>query len=271
MAALSPEKILALEFNYASTTAEQSSNDRAAVVNIFLLLVGGVGTMVITSYQVDSRLQLSPIMLMGIFFALALIGHSFVFKLIRLRQAWRESTKAMNQIKDHYIRSHPSTAAAFRWRTHTIPDAGKPWSITFNLCLLIVILDSLSLSAAVFFARAAAGADSLPLYFAPEVLAFVLFVYLQERFYTYQMPCKEPILFSLWGTKEEGFEDGFLSYFLNPAKRHHDAKEAHPPPRGSPPSRSSAAGSAPPKAAPARSTRSMSAKKADSGSAQQVL
>ena len=265
---LTQEKILAMEFAYASTTAEQSSNDRGTVVNIFLLLVGGVATVVSTAFETNSSLVLSPNILAGIFLALALVGFSFVFKLIRLRQAWRESTVAMNVIKDHYIRAHPSLAAAFRWRTGTIPAAGKPWSITFNLSLLIVILDSISLSAAVYFARksaAPAGARPWPLFYAPEVLAFCAFVYLQERFYAFHMPCKEPILFSLWGTEKEGFSDGYLSYLLNPFKRSHKEPQALSP--RSPPR----ADSASPKGAASRLARSRSAKKADSGSAQQVL
>lgn len=281
---LVPEKILILEFKYASETAAQSSNDRTAVVNLYLLLVGGVGTFASTalssSDSSSSSFKLSPRVLAIVFLALALVGYSFVFKLIRLRQAWYESTKAMNAVKDFYLMRYPELGGALRWQSGTIPEAGKPWSITFNLTLLIVILDSSSLAAAVYFARAAADANRL--YYMPEVLAAMLFAYFQERFYTFHMPCKcaqgcengetackERILFSLWGKREVNYADGFFSFLFDPTKRHVVTSGGIPAPPSTP---RFSADVAPPKAAPKRSTRSASvAKSTGSGSAQFAL
>jgi len=273
---LVPEKILVLEFKYASETAAQSSNDRTAVVNLYLLLIGGAST------ALSSSLDLSPRVLSFVFFALALVGFSFVFKLVRLRQAWHESTKAMNAIKDFYLSHYPDLGGALRWKSGSIPEAGKPWSITFNLTLMVVILDSASLFAAIYFALAAADVNSRGLYYVPEVLAAVLFCYFQERFYTFHMPCKcaqgcekgetackERIWFPLWGKKELSYADGFFTFLFDPFKRHvitsGGSLTASTP--GTP-----SADAAPLKAAPKRSNRSTSAAKtAESGSAQRVL
>ena len=42
---LHPEEILKLEFEYARETAAQAQNDRTIIVNLYLLLVGGAGSL----------------------------------------------------------------------------------------------------------------------------------------------------------------------------------------------------------------------------------
>src|SRR3970040_2124899 len=44
-ALLDPDEILRQEFEYARDSALQANNDRAQVVNLFLILVGGVGSL----------------------------------------------------------------------------------------------------------------------------------------------------------------------------------------------------------------------------------
>jgi hypothetical protein len=72
--------------------ASAASNDRTSVVNLYMLLLGAVTGV---SGNLIER-GASPRLLSILFFMLSLIGGSFVFKLIRLRQAWDDSAKSMN-------------------------------------------------------------------------------------------------------------------------------------------------------------------------------
>ena len=178
-----PEEILKLEFEYASRTAEQAQDDRTAIVNLYLFLVGGVGSVIGALIQwrgVDElRLVFS--------FALALlgvIGFFMVFKLIRLRQSWHDSALTMNRIKDFYLERFPELAQAFRWRTETIPAEGKWWTISFNLAVLVAVIDSMALSIAVHLAEIHFGLVEL----AVEILVGFAFLVFQIWFYHFQLP-----------------------------------------------------------------------------------
>jgi hypothetical protein len=68
-------------------------------------------------------------------------------KLIRLRQAWHDSARAMNQIKDFYIQhveDPEMLRSAFRWKTETLPPPDKPWTVFFYSAMLIGFLDSVA-------------------------------------------------------------------------------------------------------------------------------
>jgi hypothetical protein len=186
---LDPEEILELEFGYARETAAQAQNDRTTVVNLYLLLVGGVGSIAAALSQPGSSLGSGlPLLAYAIAFGLlAAIGFFTVFKLIRLRQAWYDSAKAMGQIKDFYLGKFPDLKPAFHWKTETIPAPGKPWTITFNLALLVAIVDSVALAVAVHFAGFRIPISE----YAVEVLAAVLYFLWQVWFYFFQLPISD--------------------------------------------------------------------------------
>jgi Na+/melibiose symporter-like transporter len=188
--ALDPEKILELEFEYARTTAEQAQDDRTAIMTLYLILVGGVGSAIaaITQTSATSSGSTAPhIVLAVIFFLLGITGFFTLMKLVRLRQAWNDSALAMNQIKDYYRAQFPDLNRAFRWKTETLPPLGKPWTITFNLAVLVAIIDSIAMGVAIYFMdwRVSWGE-----YFLAWV-AFVVFFGTQLAYYFYQLPIQK--------------------------------------------------------------------------------
>ena len=106
-----PEEILKLEFGYARETAQQAQNDRTVIVNLYLLLVGGAGSLLLAASSLAplGRGDIPPQVLSLVFAVLGLLGVLTLFKLIRLRQAWFDSVRAMNAIKAYYLEGVPRT------------------------------------------------------------------------------------------------------------------------------------------------------------------
>lgn len=180
---LEPRDILKMEFEYAQETAEQAQDDRTAIMNLYLLLVGGVGSIVVGLSQSGAGATNLPRNAAALLFALLAITGFFVFmKLVRLRQAWFDSARAMNRIKQFYLDRFPDLDKAFLWKPNSIPARNKPWTITFNLCLLVAILDSVALAIAVNFL----GVRSL-IEYLPEVLAAGIYFLWQLWFYFFQL------------------------------------------------------------------------------------
>jgi hypothetical protein len=77
------------------------------------------------------------------------IGALYFLKVIRLRQAWHESARTMNRIKEFYIQhaadfDQKTMRTAFRWQEHTLPPAAKRWTVFFYSATLIALLDSVA-------------------------------------------------------------------------------------------------------------------------------
>lgn len=156
---LDPNDILIAEFEYARETAAQAMNDRHTMVNYYLLIVG-IGFTAITgliNVIKDGNAHLSldiPLTLAFILFMVFGIGLLFLLKLVRLRQAWHHSARAMNQIKDFYDKKLPRlklSSLAFLWTSQTLPVAQKKYTIFFFSALLIIFLNSLVLAGAIQF------------------------------------------------------------------------------------------------------------------------
>jgi hypothetical protein len=182
---LHAEEILELEFEYARETAAQAQNDRTTVVNLYLLLVGGVGSIGIALPQLGLRTGFDvPRFGYALLFAmLGVIGFFTVMKLVRLRQAWYESVHAMNTIKKFYLDRFPELDAALDWKVGSIPALGKPWTITFNLSLLVALVDCAAIAVGFHFAdQYFANADIV------GVFAAALFFLWQIWFYFFQLP-----------------------------------------------------------------------------------
>ncbi len=188
---LRAEKILQMEFEYARETAGQAQNDRTIVVNLYLILVGGVGSLLLAmaTFADGGKLNV-PTEVVGLLFLLiATIGFLTLFKLIRLRQAWFSSATAMDTIKEFYLQHFPELRPAFHWRTNTIPPRDRPWTITFILSLMVVLIDSVALAGGVYLlSNSYSPRLGLPL----AVAALVLGMFLQAAFYFNQLAAKEP-------------------------------------------------------------------------------
>jgi hypothetical protein len=121
--------------------------DRHTMVNFYLLAFGVIatGVLAILSRETDLLQSIGTLLL----WILCAVGWLYFLKIIRLRQAWHESARAMNQIKEFFIqhdeRFEPEELrAAFRWQAHTLPSPDKPWTVFFYSALLIALLDSMA-------------------------------------------------------------------------------------------------------------------------------
>ncbi|MFQ5812208.1 MAG: hypothetical protein ACE5I2_03310 [Anaerolineae bacterium] len=146
-ALLNPADILKLEFEYARVTASEAMRDRHTMVNFYLLVAGVAVSGVVAVLGQSARVP--RIVGTVLLWLLCGIGWLYFLKLIRLRQAWHHSARAMNQIKDFYIQHvkdfEPDVLRqAFLWRTETLPPPDKPWTVFFYSAMLIALLDSVA-------------------------------------------------------------------------------------------------------------------------------
>jgi hypothetical protein len=146
---LPPADILAWEFEYARTTASEAMQDRLTMVNFYLLTTGVIASGVVFALGGESKLPgfLGTSLGTGLLWLLCGIGWIHFLKIIRLRQAWHDSAKTMNRIKEFYIERVEGIApdvlwTAFRWRPETLPEPGKPWTLFFYSAVLIAFLNS---------------------------------------------------------------------------------------------------------------------------------
>lgn len=145
---LNPNSILEKEFEYTSQTAFQANEDRVRVFTYFIATGSGLIATVLF-LNLDRRLHLA--IFAAIFAAFCLLGFFSYLKLIKLRLSWDRSVRAMNQIKEYYIKNinDKNFENAFLWRTGTIPNPGKIWSIAFLMSQTIAIIATGSFTAAV--------------------------------------------------------------------------------------------------------------------------
>src|SRR5262249_49075323 len=139
---IDPDEILKQEFGYARESALQANTDRTQVVSLYLLLVGGMGSLMaaLPALSRGEGITLPRSVYASLLATLAVLGLFTVLKLIKLRKAWYDSVRAMNHIKDFYLAHFPELAPAFRWRTETIPAPGLIFSITFDLAALVALV-----------------------------------------------------------------------------------------------------------------------------------
>ncbi len=163
---LHPEKLLELEFEYARETMEQASADRRKVVEFYVLVAGGLSSIALALVQLDANRtpsianldsvigasgRMPSIVYSLIFWTIGLAGFFTLLHLIRLRQASHDSIRAMSRIKDLYLKRYPALSEALVWRADTVPSLSRPGSITFNMGLFVVLLDSMAFAAGVVF------------------------------------------------------------------------------------------------------------------------
>src|SRR6476646_5435335 len=150
------ESMLLEEFNYAATAAYQAMEDRARMFNMYLLVVGILGSAFGAIYPLGggaSRSFIQPIAAVVLFVA-GIAGIAFFVLLIRLRQAFRQSLITMSVIKEFYIREFqeqmPTVQHAFRWRLSGIPAGERAGSATFIVCHMVGFIGALCFAGCVF-------------------------------------------------------------------------------------------------------------------------
>jgi hypothetical protein len=144
---LDATELLGWEFAYARVTASEAMDQRHTMVNFYLLAAGIVASGVVAVLSRDANLPraVGTVLL----WLLCGVGWVYFLGLVRLRQAWHDSARCMNQIKRVYI-SHAQgftpdeLRAAFRWQEHTLPRPDKPWTVFFLSAALIGLLDSVA-------------------------------------------------------------------------------------------------------------------------------
>lgn len=171
--ALDAADILGWEFEYARTTASEAMQDRHTMVNFYLLAAGVVASGVVAIVSQDTLLARAFVAIAGdvaglsddrvarllqspgiptvagtlLLWLLCGAGWFYFLNIIRLRQAWHESARTMNRIKDFYF-SHTDSfepdvlRSAFRWTSNTLPKPSRLWTVFFQSAMLIGFLNS---------------------------------------------------------------------------------------------------------------------------------
>jgi hypothetical protein len=154
--------VIAAEYGYIAQTAFQANEDRARAWQYFFVTFATLIAALLSTQVAEAARQQLYVTFVVIFALLAVLGLITVLQLVRLRQAWLESVRAMNQIKERLIADDPSLAEYFRWRNSTIPAAFKWRSFGFLQAISVGLLSGLALGAAVAFGALARGAVVVP-------------------------------------------------------------------------------------------------------------
>ncbi len=152
---LFPNEILIAEFEYAANSAFQANEDRSKAASFFLISVGSLVAAIFGAQRADIKPE-TYFVLAGLFLALTFLGTLTVMQLARLREAWAESARVMNRIKDFYVERFKEIELekAFHWRAATIPEKYKPRSISYFTVLEVALLSGLTFGASAFFLQA---------------------------------------------------------------------------------------------------------------------
>jgi hypothetical protein len=151
-----PEEFLAAEFDYIANSAFQANEDRSKAASFFLVSVGSLVAAIFGAQFLNGtpqQLMIAYRSLAGLFFVLTLLGGLTVAQLARLRLAWLEAARAMNQMKDFVAAHHQGVnlKQAFRWRSETLPTEFKADSISFYSAMEVTLLSALTFGAFVYF------------------------------------------------------------------------------------------------------------------------
>ncbi len=155
---VSADSILIAEYEYIAQTAFQAHEDRARVTTFYLVTVGSLIGAMLTS-QFTSNLVNVRLGFAALFLILAIGSFITLLQLVRLRQAWFDSARAMNRIKAFYLTQHEgeNLKDAFLWTSRTLPKKEKAWSISFLLTVQVALLGAVLAGASVVFLGLALG------------------------------------------------------------------------------------------------------------------
>lgn len=174
---LNADTILKAEFDYAATSAFQANEDRVKLFNYFL---ASAGTLVAAVSLDDLAGPELTTLFSIIFFGLAIYGFISFLMLIKIRIAWKSSIKAMNQIKTYYIQNlrKAELAKAFKWSNLSAPPLNKPWSISFLMTIILIVINSFSIGAGLWYSTGTITSVTLLVLSGVITLHFGLWFYL---------------------------------------------------------------------------------------------
>lgn len=182
---LSLDEILGAEFRYAVQTAAQAHEERAQVTSFYLISIGSFLAALLGSRSLSGNTQAISLALSGLFFLLTLLGFLTILQLARLRLAWHDSAKTMNRIKEYYSAHFKQfkLEMAFRWRTDTLPDKYKPFSISFIQAFEVALLSGFIFGAAAYYFQVGIGYTRClwAITFSLGTLVFLLELFLYKR------------------------------------------------------------------------------------------
>jgi hypothetical protein len=187
---LDQDSILTAEYTYIAQTTFQANEDRARVTNFYLVTLGSglVGILSRSFWNTTPASTNSVSIGLGILFLLlAFQGIMTVFQLARLRGAWFESVKAMNQIKSYYEHQFPDLEKAFRWGKKNLPKRFKPNSIGFYFAIQVSFLSGVFLAAAIsVFIPTTIALETkiligIVIFIVTNVLLMLMFKYIMEK------------------------------------------------------------------------------------------
>lgn len=144
--ALDIQEILLKEFEYAKETAVKAMDDRQSITNTYLVSIGGAVLAGIVYMMIQKDSGTFPYLgenLVALGLITNAVGWFFFLLIIRLRQGWLESARAMNHIKQVFAKNSlydPQVAKkSFRWNIESVPQAAKKMTIFHFSAVLISI------------------------------------------------------------------------------------------------------------------------------------
>lgn len=154
---LNPDEILKAEYEYIAHTVFQANEDRSRVASFYFITVGSLVAAILGTQFAADELRSVAVAFVVLFVVLTVLGALTIAQLARLRAAWHESVQAMNEIKEFYIQHNKEIEPAFKWRTKSIPNTDKPYSIANMMAIEVALLGALTSAAAVYFLLLALG------------------------------------------------------------------------------------------------------------------
>ena len=170
-------RLIALhEYDYIRETMAQAMNDRHTMINYFLLATGvamaAVG--VVYSEEGMAKVKHQTEITIGICYVFNFVAWIYMLKIVRLRQAWCESSQAMNRIKNFFLinvgMSDSHEGSPFLWKSSTSPRADKLGNLYHLEFVLISFISAVAVTGPAILLM---GFDRLQNYYwLPAVLFF---------------------------------------------------------------------------------------------------
>jgi len=180
--------ILIAEYEYIANSAIQANEDRARVASFYLIAVGSLVAALFSTqiFNTNTNFATLGILFSGLFLVLTLLGALTVIQLARLRAAWYESMRALNQIKEYAISKDEELAKVFLWRNQSMPPLYKINSVSYQQTIEVAVLSGLTFGAAIYFFQIGISYYCTPCNWAYTIsgalLGFIAQLFIYKRF-----------------------------------------------------------------------------------------